>query len=357
MHVDQERTAPAPLAPDPRAHRHAGVARLTVNRTNLHIYASVISGDGAKVLASASTAEKPKCASNSGARARVATSLPHADRQAHRREGQGCRRREGRVRPRGFCLPRPRQGAGRCRARSRPAVLSASHGKQTWQSSTPRARRRSRRRPARKDDRGQPRDQGRQGRSYPGFAADRGRRRRRPRRHGQGQGQGSAGAVQKAMEEARRNMTKVSAAQRHDPPQRDGRARRGQGADGAGSAGYRHHRRRPDARCVRSDGHHRHRGQEPWFDQPLQHGSCHAGRLKNSTTPAEVAAKRGKTVEELFADRRGELMMSTRKPCQGQAGSQPDRHQASRIAPPCAAWACASSTACANWKTRPPCAA
>jgi large subunit ribosomal protein L18 len=34
-----------------------GVARLTVNRTNLHIYASVISGDGDKVLASASTAE------------------------------------------------------------------------------------------------------------------------------------------------------------------------------------------------------------------------------------------------------------------------------------------------------------
>ncbi len=34
-----------------------GVARLTVHRTNLHIYASVISGDGAKILASASTAE------------------------------------------------------------------------------------------------------------------------------------------------------------------------------------------------------------------------------------------------------------------------------------------------------------
>ena len=34
-----------------------GVARLTVNRTNLHIYASVMSGDGSKVLASASTAE------------------------------------------------------------------------------------------------------------------------------------------------------------------------------------------------------------------------------------------------------------------------------------------------------------
>ena len=35
-----------------------GVARLTVFRSNLHIYASVISDDGTKVLAAASTAEK-----------------------------------------------------------------------------------------------------------------------------------------------------------------------------------------------------------------------------------------------------------------------------------------------------------
>jgi large subunit ribosomal protein L18 len=34
------------------------VARLTVFRSNLHIYASVISDDGSKVLATASTAEK-----------------------------------------------------------------------------------------------------------------------------------------------------------------------------------------------------------------------------------------------------------------------------------------------------------
>lgn len=34
------------------------VARLTVFRSNLHIYASVISDDGQKVIASASTAEK-----------------------------------------------------------------------------------------------------------------------------------------------------------------------------------------------------------------------------------------------------------------------------------------------------------
>ena len=35
-----------------------GAVRLSVFRSNLHIYASVISGDGTKVLASASTAEK-----------------------------------------------------------------------------------------------------------------------------------------------------------------------------------------------------------------------------------------------------------------------------------------------------------
>ena len=34
-----------------------GVARLTVNRTNLHIYAAVVSEDGGKILASASTNE------------------------------------------------------------------------------------------------------------------------------------------------------------------------------------------------------------------------------------------------------------------------------------------------------------
>jgi large subunit ribosomal protein L18 len=34
-----------------------GVNRLAVHRTNLHIYANIISGDGAKVLVSASTLE------------------------------------------------------------------------------------------------------------------------------------------------------------------------------------------------------------------------------------------------------------------------------------------------------------
>ena len=40
-----------------RIDRH-GVVRLTVHRTNLHIYAQVIDATGGKVLASASTLEK-----------------------------------------------------------------------------------------------------------------------------------------------------------------------------------------------------------------------------------------------------------------------------------------------------------
>ncbi len=35
-----------------------GTARLAVHRSNQHIYANIVSGDGARVLASASTAEK-----------------------------------------------------------------------------------------------------------------------------------------------------------------------------------------------------------------------------------------------------------------------------------------------------------
>ncbi len=35
-----------------------GAARLTVNRTNMHMYACIISADGTRILASASTLEK-----------------------------------------------------------------------------------------------------------------------------------------------------------------------------------------------------------------------------------------------------------------------------------------------------------
>src|SRR5206468_5674428 len=45
-------------------------------------------------------------------------------RQAARAEGEERERRRGNVRPRRLPLPRTRQGAGRCRARRRPQVLS-----------------------------------------------------------------------------------------------------------------------------------------------------------------------------------------------------------------------------------------
>ena len=54
-----------------------GVARLTVNRTNLHIYATVISGDGATGLPTASPADavgrKPRGGAGTGATAAAAT--------------------------------------------------------------------------------------------------------------------------------------------------------------------------------------------------------------------------------------------------------------------------------------------
>ena len=56
-----------------------GTARLTVNRTNLHIYASLISDDGSKVLATASTAEatirKELGGSGKGGNAAAATAV------------------------------------------------------------------------------------------------------------------------------------------------------------------------------------------------------------------------------------------------------------------------------------------
>ena len=205
-----------------------GVARLTVNRTNLHIYATVISGDGAKVLATASTAEADvrKALGGSGKGGNAAAAA--VDRQAHRRKGQGCRRREGRLRPRRFRLPRPRQGAGRCRARSRPAVLSG-HGKiQHGKDSGKNAERRPGRRPAREDDRDQPRHQGGEGRPYSRFRrADRGRRRRRPRRHGQGQVQGSAGCRAEGDGRSPPQPDQGVAQERHAAPHGDRPPRRG----------------------------------------------------------------------------------------------------------------------------------
>ena len=68
-----------------------GVARLTVSRTNLHIYAAVISEDGAKVIASASTAEAEmrKALGASGKGGNVAAAEQIGKRIAERAKAAG----------------------------------------------------------------------------------------------------------------------------------------------------------------------------------------------------------------------------------------------------------------------------
>jgi hypothetical protein len=82
--------------------RELGTPRLTVHRTPRHIYAQVFAADGSKVLAAASTVQKA-----------VAKDL--------KRQGRRCG--ESGVRPVRFPVSRPRQGAGRCRPRSRARIL------------------------------------------------------------------------------------------------------------------------------------------------------------------------------------------------------------------------------------------
>ena len=93
------------------------VERLTVNRTNLHIYASVISADGGKVLATASTVEpevRTQLASAKGNGGNVNAAKIVGTRIAA--EGEGGRHRERGFRSRRISIPWPGQGAGGCRA-------------------------------------------------------------------------------------------------------------------------------------------------------------------------------------------------------------------------------------------------
>ena len=96
---------------------------------------------------------------------------------------------------------------------------------------------------------------------------------------GKGKSKEVPAAVQKAMEEARRNLSKVHLKKWHDSPCRERSPWCSPRHDGTSAQGYRHHCWWSYARCVRSGGYHRHRGQEPWIVQPLQHGSCHFGRF------------------------------------------------------------------------------
>ena len=70
------------------------VARLSVNRTNLHIYASLISDDGSKVLATASTVEADlrKELGGSGKGATVAAAQSVGKRIAEKAKAAGIDR-------------------------------------------------------------------------------------------------------------------------------------------------------------------------------------------------------------------------------------------------------------------------
>ena len=88
-----------------------GIARLAVNRTNLHIYASLISDDGARILASASTIEpevrKQLCGSGKGGNVAAAEIVG-------KRIAERAKRRKGRFRSVWLFLSWTCQGAGRC---------------------------------------------------------------------------------------------------------------------------------------------------------------------------------------------------------------------------------------------------
>jgi large subunit ribosomal protein L18 len=84
------------------------VVRLSVHRTNSHIYAQVIAADGSKVLASASTAEKElrDQVKNGGSVDAAALIGKRIAEKARCRCGKGC------VRPLRVPLPRSREGIG-----------------------------------------------------------------------------------------------------------------------------------------------------------------------------------------------------------------------------------------------------
>ncbi len=69
-----------------------GVTRLAVHRTNLHIYATIISGDGTKVLVSASTLEpevRQELAGQSGRGGNVSAAVLVGKRVAEKAKSAG----------------------------------------------------------------------------------------------------------------------------------------------------------------------------------------------------------------------------------------------------------------------------
>ncbi len=100
-----------------------GRPRLSVFRSSKQIYAQVIDDEHGRTLAAASSLEK---AMREQLKTGATVEAARSRRQGDRRAGEEGRRREGRVRPGRLHVSRPRQGAGRGRARGRPRVLMAT---------------------------------------------------------------------------------------------------------------------------------------------------------------------------------------------------------------------------------------
>ena len=256
-----------------------GRPRLSVFRSSKNIYAQVIDDAGGVTLAHASSLEggkeRPKGADKDAA-ARVGKLV--AERAIDKgRQGRG-------LRPRRLYLSRPRQGAGRRRARSRPELLrnGSEHG----------SRRTTARRPAGSARRPSPEERAdsdiveklvhinrvaatvKGGRRF-SFAAlmvvgdQKGRV-----GYGHGKAREVPEAIRKATEEAKKSMIRVPLRESRTL-HHDGRGRHGAGKVMLRAAPGRHrrHRRRPDARGA-GDARRAGRGRQvDRLVQPLQHGA------------------------------------------------------------------------------------
>ena len=183
-------------------------------------------------------------------------------------------------------------------------------------------------------------------------------------------------AIRKATEAAKRAADPHSAEGRPHPASRSARPswrRQGDRASGAGR--YRHHRRRPDARGVRSAGRGRCGVQVARHLQSLQHGARDVRRAEASADPPHGGpaprpqrrakswprregapeARTGVSRKQVMAEKKA----ARSKRQDGHRAPDPQRQPQARDPgrDACAGWASARSAAPARWKIRRRCAA
>jgi len=107
-------------------------------------------------------------------------------------------------------------------------------------------------------------------------------------------------AVQKAMEQARRNMFKVPLKNGTLQHEVHGKPRRIRSPPGSGQGWYGCYRRRPDARSVRRDGRSKVVAKSHGSTNPYNLVRATLDGLRKQSTPGDIAAKRGKSVEDIL---------------------------------------------------------